>query len=421
MPSGRRVVIVGGGFGGLFAAKALANAPVHVTLVDKRNHHLFQPLLYQVATAGLNPSDIAYPIRSILRRQANTTVLLGEVTDIDTAARTVTLDGRDQLGYDRLILATGATHAYFGNDSWAEHAPGLKTIEDALEIRRRVLMAFEAAEREPGLVERESLMTFVVVGAGPTGVELAGAIIEIALRTLAKDFRSIDPSTARVVLVEGLDRVLSTYPESLSAKATSQLRRLGVEVRTGCSVTGIDDHGIDTTTGRIEARTVLWAAGVAASPLARCLDTSFDRAGRVVVNADLSVPGHPEILVVGDLASAKGSSDRPVPGVAPAAMQAGRHAANVVLADLGNRPRPAFRYRDKGSLATIGRSSAVANFPGLPGFSGFPAWVLWWLIHLLYLVGFRSRLLVWFGWAWQWLTFQRGARLITGVPTISKR
>jgi NADH dehydrogenase len=414
-----RVIIVGGGFGGLFAAKALARASVELTVIDRRNHHLFQPLLYQVATAGLNPSDIAYPIRSILRRQANARVLLGEVTAVDPRARTVTLDGGtrnggDQLGYDHLILATGVTHAYFGNDHWAADAPGLKTIEDALDIRRRVLTAFEAAEREDEPAARQANLTFVVIGGGPTGVELAGAIAEIALRTLARDFRSIDPTTARVVLVEGLDRILSAYPPSLSAKAVGQLRRLGVEVRTGCRVTGIDPAGVDTTGGRIDATTLLWAAGVAASPLAQTLGVPLDRAGRVPVEADLSVPGHPEILVIGDLAAIVQPDGSPVPGVAPAAMQGGRHAARVIAADLAGSPRPVFRYRDKGSLATIGRSSAIADF-GRLRFSGFPAWVLWWLVHLLYLIGFRSRLLVWFGWAWQWLTFQRGARLITGT------
>ncbi|MFN0089746.1 MAG: NAD(P)/FAD-dependent oxidoreductase [Acidimicrobiales bacterium] len=409
-----RVVIVGGGFGGLFAAKALAGAPVRVTLLDRRNHHLFQPLLYQVATAGLNPSDIAYPIRSILRRQANATVLLGEVAAVNPDRRTVLLTDGDELEYDHLIVATGATHAYFGNDHWAEHAPGLKTIEDALEIRRRVLTAFEAAEREHDPRRRQALLSFVVIGGGPTGVELAGAISEIALRTLVRDFRSIDPSTARVVLVEGLDRILSTYPPSLSGKAVAQLRRLGVEVRTSCRVTVVDGGGVDTTAGRIEAGTVVWAAGVAASPLARHLGAPLDRAGRVPVAPDLSVPGHPEILVIGDLAAAIQPDGQPAPGVAPAAMQGGRHAAAVVRADLAGRPRPVFRYRDKGALATIGRASAVADFGPGRRFSGFPAWVLWWLVHLLYLIGFRSRLLVWFGWAWQWLTFQRGARLITG-------
>lgn len=411
-----RVVIVGAGFGGLFAAKALAGAPVELTVVDRRNHHLFQPLLYQVATAGLNASDIAYPIRSILRHQANARVLLGEVSGIDPDGRTVSLADGGQLPYDHLILAAGATHTYFGHDEWAADAPGLKTIEDALEIRRRVLTAFEAAERcADDAAARQAHLTFVVIGGGPTGVELAGAISEIALRTLTRDFRSIDPGTARVVLVEGLDRILTTYPPGLSARATSQLRRLGVEVRTGTRVTGIDDHGVDTSGGRIEARTVLWAAGVAASPLAATLGAPLDRAGRVQVEPDLSVPGHPEILVIGDLATVNQPNGQPVPGVAPAAMQAGRHAAAVINADLAGRERPVFRYRDKGSLATIGRSSAVADF-GRIRFSGFPAWVLWWLVHLLYLIGFRNRLLVWFGWAWQWLTFQRGARLITGGP-----
>jgi NADH dehydrogenase len=409
-----RVVVVGGGFGGLSATKALADAPVDITVLDRRNHHVFQPLLYQVATAGLNPADIAHPIRSILRHQENANVLLAEVTDIDPDRRTVTLDGRDELAYDHLIVATGATHAYFGHDEWAVHAPGLTTIEDALEIRRRVHIAFEAAAREADPRRRRQHLTFVIVGGGPTGVELAGAIAEIALRTLVGDFRSIDPTTARVILVEGLDRILTTYPASLSTKAVQQLGALGVEVRTSCRVTAVDGDGVDTTTGRIDAATVLWAAGVASSPLAAHLGVPLDRAGRVIVEPDLSVPDHPEILVVGDLAAVDQPNGNPVPGVAPAAMQGGRHAAAVIRADLEGRSRPTFRYRDKGSLATIGRSSAVADFGRYGRFSGFPAWVLWWLIHLLYLIGFRSRVLVWFGWAWQWITFQRGARLITG-------
>ncbi|MEO1065245.1 MAG: NAD(P)/FAD-dependent oxidoreductase [Actinomycetota bacterium] len=408
------VVIVGGGFGGLEAAKRLAKVSgVDVTLIDRRNHHLFQPLLYQVATAGLNPGDIAYPIRSVLRRHDRVHVLLGEVTDVDPDARQVILDGDERLDYDTLILAAGATHSYFGNDDWETDAPGLKTIEDAIEIRRRLLTAFEQAEREADPAARRALLTFVVVGAGPTGVELAGAISEIALRTLARDFRRIDPTTTRVVLVEATDRVLPVYPESLSAKALRQLRELGVEVQTGTRVEALDDGGVTTDSGRIDARTVVWGAGVSASPLGAALGCELDRAGRVVVDEHLAVPGHPEILVIGDQAASTTKRGRAVPGVAPAAVQGGKHAAEVVRADLAGKQRPTFRYRDKGSLATIGRSAAVADF-GRLRFSGFPAWVLWWAVHVLFLIGFRSRALVMFGWGWSYLTFQRGARLITG-------
>lgn len=413
-PQRPRVVIVGAGFAGLFAAKALAHTPVDVVVVDRRNHHVFQPLLYQVATAGLNASDVAHPIRSILRDQANASVLLASVTDIDLAARTVTLDHDETLCFDKLVLATGAGHSYFGHDHWAMHAPGLKTVEDALEIRRRVLSAFEAAEREPDPGRRQTLLAFVVVGGGPTGVELAGAISEIAQRTIARDFRTIDSTTSRIVLVEAQDRILATYPGDLSVKATLQLRRLGVEVRTSCRVLDIDDVGIDTTSGRIDSATVLWAAGVAASPLARCLDAPLDRSGRVQVGSDLTLPNHRDVFVIGDLAAITDADGRLVPGVAPAAMQAGRHVASTITADLRGQPRRDFAYRDKGSLATIGRSSAVADLGRWGRYSGFGAWVLWWLIHLLYLNGFRNRLMVWFGWAWQWLTFERGARLITG-------
>lgn len=408
-----KVVIVGGGFAGLTVARALRGAPVEVTLIDRRNHHLFQPLLYQVATAALNPSDIAYPIRSVLRNQANATVLLAEVVDVDTVARRVVLDDGVGLPYDHLVVATGASHSYFGNDQWADDAPGLKTIDDALDIRRRVLLAFEAAERSDDPVEREALLTFVVVGAGPTGVELAGAIQEIAVHTLVDDFRRVDPTTARVVLVEGLDRVLTTYPPSLSERALRQLERLGVEVQTATRVTGIDATGVDTDRGRIDARTVIWGAGVAASGLGAVLPAERDRAGRVMVEPDLSLPDHPEVLVVGDLAAVTTADGTPVPGVAPAAMQGGRHAADVIRADLAAKQRPRFRYRDKGSLATVGRSAAVAHFGGFR-MAGFWAWVAWWAVHIFYLIGFRNRLLVMFGWAWSWLTFRRGARLITG-------
>lgn len=417
------VVIIGGGFGGLYAASTLRRAPVHVTVVDRRNHHLFQPLLYQVATAGLNPSDIAYPIRSVLRRQNNTRVLLAEARAIDTAARRVELEDGSLLDYDYLVVATGATHSYFGHAEWAGAAPGLKTIEDALEIRRRVLMAYEAAEREPDPELQSEWLTFVVVGGGPTGVELAGALSEIALHTLTRDFREVDPARTRVVLVEGIDRVLPPYPPDLSEKARRQLERIGVEVKTGAMVTSIDERGVtighNAQGERIPARTVLWAAGVAASPLARSLGAPLDRAGRVQVEPDLTVPGHPEVFVVGDLAAVAREDGRPVPGVAPAAIQEGRYAARVIKREVARRDaarpggRKPFHYRDKGSLATIGRAAAVADF-GRIKLSGFIAWLTWWAVHIFFLIGFRSRVLVMFGWAWSYFTFQRGARLITG-------
>jgi NADH:quinone reductase (non-electrogenic) len=408
------VVIVGGGFGGLYAARALGRAPVRVTLVDRRNHHLFQPLLYQVATAALNPSDIAYPIRSVLRRSRNTRVLLAEARAVDAGTRRVRLD-HGELEYDYLVVASGATHSYFGHPEWEGRAPGLKTVEDALEIRRRVLFAYEAAEREDDAARRHEWLTFAVVGAGPTGVELAGALAEIGRYTLARDFRSIDPTQVRVLLVEGMDRVLPGYPATLSASAERQLVSLGVEVRTSAMVTGIDERGVTLGGDRVGARTVLWAAGVAASPLAASLGAPLDRAGRVKVEADLSVPGHPDVFVVGDLA-ALSVDGKPVPGVAPAAIQEGKHAAaNILHRVAGETTRP-FRYRNKGALATVGRSKAVADLPGHFRFSGFSAWFFWWAVHIFFLIGFRNRLLVMFGWAWNWITFQRGARLITGAP-----
>jgi NADH dehydrogenase len=407
------VVIVGGGFAGLTAAQALAGAPVQVTLLDRRNHHVFQPLLYQVATAGLSATDIAAPLRHILRRHANVTVLLGEMLAVDAGARKVVLaDG--EVGYDFLILATGATHSYFGHDEWALHAPGLKTLEDALFIRRRTLLAFERAERETDAARRRGLLTFVIIGAGPTGVELAGTLVEIARHTLRRQFRRMDPAEARVVLLEGLDRVLPTYPPDLSAKARRQLEELGAEVRTGARVTGVDAHGVWLGTERMEAGTVLWAAGVAASPLGRSLGAPVDRAGRVLVQPDLSVPGHPEILVIGDLAALE-QDGRPVPGVAPAAMQMGRHAAKSVLRAVRGEPRPPFRYVDKGSLATIGRRAAVALL-GRVKLSGFPAWAAWLGVHIFFLIGFRNRLVVLMEWALAYLTHQRSARLILEPP-----
>jgi NADH dehydrogenase len=405
-----RVVIVGAGFAGLNAAKALRSAAVDITIVDRRNFHLFQPLLYQVATAALNPSDISYPIRSVFRRQSNVArVLMAEVTGIDLEGRSVTLDDGLRLEYDYLIVATGATHSYFGRSEWSDAAPGLKTLEDAIGIRQRILSAFEQAEMQPE--GADALLTFVVVGAGPTGVELAGALVEIAVHSLAGEFRAIDPSRARVVLVEGQDRVLPVYPGDLSVKARRQLEDLGVEVVTGEMVAGIDDTGVTLGDGRrIEAATVLWAAGVEASPLGRLLRVDTDRAGRVPVEADLSLPGDRSVFVVGDLAIVSG-----VPGVAPAAMQMGRHAAGMIRADLEGEPRTAFRYRDKGSLATIGRARAVADL-GRVRFGGFLAWVAWLAVHIFYLIGFRNRALVLASWAWSYLTFRRGARIITGVP-----
>jgi NADH dehydrogenase len=408
-----RVVIVGGGFGGLNAARALRRAPVRVTLIDRRNHHLFQPLLYQVATAALNPSDIAAPIRRVVRDQENIEVLLAEATAVDVEGRRVVLaDG--ELAYDRLIVATGASHAYFGHDEWARFAPGLKTVEDALEIRRRVLYAFEAAEREPDAALQQAWLTFVIVGAGPTGVELAGALAEIARHALARDFRRIDPTRARVVLVEGSPRVLQAYPAALSERARAQLVGLGVEVRTEAVVTAIDAQGVDVAggAGRIEARTVLWAAGVAASPLARSLGVSLDRAGRVRVEPDLTIPGHADVYVIGDLAWFDHDGTA-VPGVAPAAIQQARHAARNIQLDLQGRPHLPFHYRDKGSLATIGRAAAVADLGRIRLWGGL-AWLAWLFIHILFLIGFRNRFAVLFSWAWSYVTYDRGARLITG-------
>jgi NADH dehydrogenase len=405
------VVVLGGGFAGLAAARALRRAPVRVTMVDRRNHHLFQPLLYQVATAALNPGDIAYPIRSALRRQANARTILARADRIDLGRRVVVLaDG--ELHYDFLIVATGATHSYFGNDHWEPWAPGLKTIEDALEVRRRVLSAYEAAEREPDPVRVRELLTFVVVGGGPTGVELAGALIEIGRHTVARDYRSFDPRSLRVILIEGADRLLPPYTPRLSAKAKASLERLGVEVRTSARVTAIDQTGVQVGGERIAARTVLWAAGVAASPLGRTLGVPVDRAGRVPVGPDLAVPGHPEVFVVGDLMSLQ-QDGKPVPGIAPAAIQAGRAAAKNIARVVAGRPTRPFRYFDKGSLATIGRAAAVGQIGRLE-VTGFVAWSLWWLIHIAYLIGYRNRVACMVGWAWQYFAFARGARLITG-------
>jgi NADH dehydrogenase len=406
------VIIIGGGFGGLTAARALGRAPVRITLLDRRNHHLFQPLLYQVATAALNPADIAYPIRSAVRRQRNTRVLLGEVRAIDTAARTVKLDGGD-LQYDYLIVATGATHSYFGQDAWSSVAPGLKTVEDALEIRRRIFLAYEAAEREATDDAQHEWLTFVVVGGGPTGVELAGALGEIGLHTLVKDFRTIDSTEVRVVLCEGRDRVLGTYPEHLSAAAKRALERRHVDVRVNTLVTAIDDQGV-TVKGpggeeRIAAHTVLWAAGVQASPLAATLGVPLDRSGRVIVEPDLSIPGHPEVFVIGDLAKMI-SEGVEVPGIAQGAIQGARHVARIIEGG----PRRSFRYHDKGNMATIGRAEAVIATKRFAR-HGLFAWLLWWVVHIYFLVGFRNRLYMMAHWAWSWLTYQRGSRLITGT------
>jgi NADH dehydrogenase len=410
--SAPRVVILGGGFGGLYAARHLRKAPVEVTLIDRRNHHVFQPLLYQVATAALNPSDIAYPIRAVVARQSNTSVMLAEATEIDMVGKRVILaDGAVE--YDYLVIATGATHSYFGHDEWERHAPGLKTIEDALEIRRRVLMAFEAAEREKDSERQKAWLTFVIVGAGPTGAELAGALSEIARQTMIRDFRRINPSAARVILLEGRDRVLPPYPPKLSESAKHQLEALGVEVMTNATVTNVDAHEVCIGETVIPTRTVLWAAGVQASPLARSLGVPLDRAGRVPVNGDLSVPGHVEVFVIGDLAALTQSNGTLVPGVAPAAIQEGIFIGEQIDRIARGQPRRTFKYKDKGSLATIGRAAAVADF-GKFTLSGFPAWFAWLAIHIFFLIGFRNRVLVMLQWAWAYLTYQRGARLITG-------
>ena len=425
-----RVVIVGCGFGGLEATRALRGAPVDITLVDRTNHHLFQPLLYQVATAGLAGPAIAAPIRHLFRRQANVTTLLGEVTGIDSAARQVQLADGGALAYDHLIVAAGSTHSYFGNDAWAVHAPGLKTLHDAYEIRRRVLLAFEAAEKEADPAVREAWLTFVVIGGGPTGVEMAGTLAEIAHRTLSGEFRRIDPGRARIVLVEGADRLLQAMPESLSASARRQLEALRVEVRTGSRVTDIDAQGVTLQVGaealRIDSRCVVWGAGVAASPLGRMLAQSVgiepDRAGRVPVLADLSLPGHPEISVIGDLALAQshraGEAPSVVPGVSPAAKQMGRAAAGSIVRRLRGQPTRPFRYSDWGNLATIGRHSAVVDLwtpLGRFRFSGIFAWMFWLFAHIYFLIGFRNRLVVLLDWATAYWSSQRYARVVADI------
>jgi len=406
------VVIVGGGFGGLYAARALAHRPVRVTLLDRRNHHLFQPLLYQVATAVLNASDIAVPLRSVLRRATNITVLLAEVEKVELANRRLVLD-RGEMGYDALVLAAGASHSYFGHDEWEMLAPGLKTLEDALEIRRRVLLAYEAAEREQDGAERQALLTFVVVGGGPTGVELAGALGEISRQTIARDFRLIDPTKSRIVLLEGGSLILPTFPESLSRSAADALRRIGVEVRVRAIVTRVTPDAVWLGGEQIRTRTVLWAAGVAATPLARTLGVPLDRSGRVLVEPDLSIPVHPEAFVVGDMCAFLHQTGAPLPGVAPVAIQQGRAVADNVLRRLRDAPTRPFRYRDRGSMATIGRAAAVAVVGRLK-LSGLVAWLAWLFVHIMFLIGFRNRFLVLFEWAWAYVTWHRGARLITG-------
>jgi NADH dehydrogenase len=405
-----RIVVLGCGFGGLFAVRALRKAPVEIIVVDRTNHHLFQPLLYQVATAGLAAPAIAEPIRRELAAQKNVTVLLGEVQRVDVAARTVVLENGELLGYDRLIVATGATDSYFGHDEWRDFAPGLKTLEDAFEIRRRILLAFEHAERENDPQKRAAWLTFIVIGAGATGVEMAGTLAEIARHTLRGEFRRFDPSTTRVVLVEGQDRVLPPYPPDLSERARQQLERLGVTVWLGKRVTRIDAEGVDLGGEHLQAKTVIWCAGVAASPLGATLGVPLDRGGRVVVEPDLTVPNHPEIQVVGDLAAIPSHEPR-VPGIAPAAKQMGRHGARNILAQIAGRPTTAFRYRDYGQLATIGRSKAVALF-GKTRLWGWPAWITWLTAHIFFLIGFRNRLVVLIDWAWAYWTFERSARVV---------
>jgi NADH dehydrogenase len=410
MASHPRVVIIGGGFGGLYAAKALARVDVEVTVIDRRNHHVFQPLLYQVATAGLSAIDIGEPIRRILRKQRNTTVLLAEATGVDLEGREVRLRGGGGLDYDFLVIATGAADSYFGNDQWERYAPGLKSIEDALEIRRRLLDAFERAELETDPIRRAALLTFAIIGGGPTGAELAGAVAEIARHTLVGEFRRFDPSDARIVLVEGGDRILPAFSPRLSAKATRQLQRLGVEVRTGSFVTGIDADGVSIGASRIAAGTVLWAAGVHGSPLGGTLGVEVDRGGRVPVTPYLTLADRPEVFVIGDLARVEQSGGL-VPGVAPAAIQMGRHAATSIERAVAGRPPEPFRYVDRGTMATLGRSAAVADIRGTE-LAGLVAWLAWLFVHLLFLIGFRNRAVVLFEWAKSYLTYGRSARLI---------
>jgi NADH dehydrogenase len=412
-----KVVIVGAGFGGLEAAKALARAPVDVAVIDRQNHHCFQPLLYQVATAALSPADVAWPIRHILRKQANATVLMADVRAIDTAKRVVHADPIS-VPYDYLVLATGATHSYFGHDEWAEVAPGLKRIEDATRIRRRILIAFEQAELTTDEAERARLLTFAIVGGGATGVEMAGAISEVARQSLAKDFRHIDPTAARIVLIEAGPRIMPTLPEKLSDYVRRTLAKKGVEVMTSTRVTSCDARGVDLEHGRLDAGTVIWAAGVVASPAARWLDAAHDRAGRVLVNPDLSVPGHPNVFAIGDTATIKDQSG--IPGTAPPAKQMGAYVGRLIAARVeGGAPPPPFRYRHLGDLATIGRHAAVVKLGRLE-LTGFLGWLFWSVVHIYFLIEVRDRFIVAFTWLWDYVTFQRGARLITEVPPPTK-
>ncbi len=407
-----RVVVVGAGFGGLTAAQKLARLPVQVTVVDRKNHHTFQPLLYQVATAGLSPGEIAAPIRWILRARPNIEVLLEEVREFNLKSRSV-VTNEAVLPYDYLVIAAGASHAYFGHPEWEPLAPGLKTIEDALEIRRRVLLAFELAERQALNGASDFPLNFVVVGAGPTGVELAGTLAEISRHVLANEFRAINPARTRILLLEGGPRVLPAYSEDLSRKAQEQLKHLGVDVSTSHIVTRVEPGAVWVGDNRIPASVILWAAGVAASPLGQKLGVPIDRAGRVIVQPDLSIPGHPEVFVIGDLASLQDEHGKMLPGVAPVAIQQGKWVARTIARDLEHQPRRNFHYNDKGSLATIGRAAGVAQFPGF-NLSGYFAWLAWLFVHIFFLIGFRNRLIVMIQWAWSYLTYERGARLITG-------
>jgi len=419
MPQQRpKVVIIGAGFGGLEAAKALSRVAVDVILIDRQNHHCFQPLLYQVATAALSPAEIAWPIRYILRQQRDATVFMAEVEAVDLAARVVQTSA-GPFSYDYLVLATGATHSYFGHDEWAEFAPGLKRIEDATRIRRTILLAFERAELADDDAERQRLLTFVIVGGGATGVEMAGAIAEIARQTLAKDFRRIDPRSSRIILLEAGARILPTLPGDLSRYAERALTRIGVDVRTNTRVTGCDRHGVELDHGRIDAGAVIWAAGVVASPAASWLGAEHDHVGRVLVRPDLSVPGHPEVFVIGDAAAVRGEKGEPVPGVAPAAKQMGRYVGRLIAARVAGKSLPVFRYRNLGELATIGRRAAVVKF-GRLRLKGFIGWLFWSLAHIYFLIGVKNRFIVAFTWLWDYVTFQRGARLITEVPPPGK-
>jgi NADH dehydrogenase len=411
------VVIVGGGFGGLTAAKLLRNAPVQVTMIDRTNHHVFQPLLYQVATAGLSAADIAAPIRSVVGRPSNVEVLMDEVTGVDTQGRRVLMGGRS-VAYDYLVLATGANYNYFSHPEWEAVAPSLKTLADAMDIRRRILSAYEAAEQETDPDRRRALMTFVLVGAGPTGVELAGAIAELAHRALARDFHSIQPKTSRILLLEAAPRILGAFPEDLAQKAQAKLEQMGVDVRTGAKVESVDEDGVFVAGERIPSKTIIWTAGVTASPAGRWLGAEIDRAGRVKVQPDLSVPGHPNVFVIGDTMTLTDRTGRPLPGVAQVAIQQGEYVASLIRRRVKGEPAPPpFHYRDKGNLATVGRSFAILDMHGFK-LSGFLAWVLWLCIHIFFLIGFRNRLVVLTDWAWNYFTFQRGARVFTQAAPV---